>query len=50
MTKLLVGNYMTAYPISVKPTVSLKTVVNFMAENGFATLIVMEEQGTMVTA
>lgn len=44
MTSLLVGNYMTAYPISVKPTVSFKTVIDFMAENGFATLIVMEEQ------
>src|SRR5574340_1026291 len=47
MSKLLVGNYMTAYPISVKPTVPFKTVINFMAENGFATLIVMEEQSTM---
>lgn len=47
MTKLLVGNYMTAYPISVKPTVPFKTAINFMAENGFATLIVMEEQSTM---
>lgn len=46
MTKLLVGNYMTAYPISVKPTVPFKTVINFMAENGFATLIVMEEENT----
>ncbi len=44
---LLVGNYMTAYPISVKPTVPFKTVVNFMAEKGFATLIVMEEESTM---
>lgn len=47
ITKLLVGNYMTAYPISVKPAAPFKTVINFMAENGFATLIVMEEQGTM---
>lgn len=47
MSKILVGNYMTAYPISVKPTVPFKTVINFMAENGFATLIVMEEQGIM---
>lgn len=41
---LLVGNYMTAYPISVKPTVPFKNVINFMAERGFATLIVMEEE------
>ena len=47
MTKLLVGNYMTAYPISVKPTVPFKTAINFMAENGFSTLIVMEEQSTI---
>lgn len=44
---LLVGNYMTAYPISVKPTVPFKTVVGFMAEKGFATLIVMEEENPM---
>jgi len=44
---LLVGNYMTAYPISVKPTVAFKTVVSFMAEKGFATLIVMEEENAM---
>lgn len=44
ITNLLVGNYMTAYPISVKPTVPFKTVINFMAEKGFATLVVMEEQ------
>jgi CBS domain-containing protein len=44
---LLVGNYMTAYPISVKPTVPLKTVIRFMAEKGFATIIVMEEENPM---
>lgn len=44
---LLVGNYMTVYPISVKPAVPFKTVINFMAERGFATLIVMEEEKTM---
>ncbi len=47
MSTLLVGNYMTAYPISVKPAVPFKTVINFMSENGFATLIVMEEEGTV---
>ena len=40
---LLVGNYMSEYPISVKPEVPFTTVVSFMAERGFATLIVMEE-------
>ncbi len=44
--ELLVGNYMSAYPISVKPDVSLKTAIEFMAEEGFATLIVMEEKST----
>lgn len=44
---LLVGNYMSTYPISVKPEVSLKTAINFMAEQRFATLIVMEEQNPL---
>ena len=43
ITELLVGNYMSEYPISVKPSVPFKTVVSFMADNKFATLIVMEE-------
>jgi CBS domain-containing protein len=41
---LLVGNYMTAYPISAKPDVPFKTAISFMADKGFATLIVMEEE------
>lgn len=41
---LLVGNYMSQFPISVKPDVPFDTVVEFMAEKGFATLIVMEEE------
>ncbi len=44
---LLVGNYMSEYPISVKPDVSLKEVVDFMADKRFATLIVMEEESLM---
>ncbi|MDH2908067.1 MAG: hypothetical protein PXX83_08245 [Candidatus Nitrosotalea sp.] len=47
MTKLLVGNYMTVHPISVKPAVPFKTVINFMAENEFATLIVIEKQNPL---
>ncbi|MDE1829194.1 MAG: CBS domain-containing protein [Thaumarchaeota archaeon] len=43
---LLVGNYMSEYPISVKPDVTFNTVVEFMAEKGFATLIVMDEKST----
>lgn len=42
--ELLVGNYMSEYPISVKPEVSFKMVVSFMFENKFSTLIVMEEE------
>jgi len=45
--ELLVGNYMSEYPISVKPEVSFKNVVSFMAENKFSTLIVMEEENPM---
>lgn len=44
---LLVGNYMSEYPISVKPDVSFKTAVEFMAERRFATLVVMEEKSIM---
>ncbi len=47
ITELLVGDYMSEYPISVKPNVSFKTVVSFMADNKFSTLIVMEEDKTM---
>ena len=45
--ELLVGNYMSEYPISVKPEVPFETVVRFMAESRFATLIVMEEDKSM---
>ena len=44
---LLVGNYMSEYPISVKPEISFATVVDFMAESRFSTLIVMEEEKQM---
>lgn len=47
ITELLVGNYMSEYPISVKPEIPFKTVVSFMADKGFATLIVMEEEDSM---
>lgn len=45
--ELLVGDYMSEYPISVKPEVPFNTVVSFMAENKFSTLIVMEEEKPM---
>jgi CBS domain-containing protein len=47
INELLVGNYMSEYPISVKPEVPFETVVKFMAESRFATLIVMEEDKSM---
>ena len=45
--KLLVGNYMSEYPTSVKPDIPFVTVVDFMAESKFSTLIVMEEEKPM---
>ena len=45
--ELLVGNYMSEYPISVRPDVPFNDVVSFMADKGFATLIVMEEESPM---
>lgn len=44
---LLVGNYMTAYPISVAPNIPLKTIVDFMASKSIATMVVMESNSTM---
>lgn len=44
--EMLVGKFMSEYPISVKPDVFLKDVIEFMADNRFATLIVMEEEST----
>lgn len=40
LESLLVGNYMTPYPISVLPEVSLLKSVGFMAKNGIGNLIV----------
>ncbi|MHB8545673.1 MAG: CBS domain-containing protein [Nitrosotalea sp.] len=45
--ELLVGNYMSEYPISVKPEIPFATVVDFMADSRFSTLIVMEEEKLM---
>jgi predicted transcriptional regulator len=45
--ELLVGNYMSEYPISVKPEIPFETVVDFMDENRFSTLIVMDETSLM---
>lgn len=47
ISEMLVGNYMSEYPISVKPEISFETVVCFMAESRFSTLIVMEEENSM---
>ena len=45
--ELLVGNYMSEYPISVKPEIPFETVVDFMNESRFTTLIVMDETNPM---
>jgi len=45
--ELFVGNYMSEYPISVKPEIPFETVVDFMNESRFATLIVMDEENPM---
>ena len=39
---LSVSQFMTAYPVSVKSNISFKTVVDFMAERGFANVIITE--------
>ena len=41
---LPVSQFMTAYPISVKSNISFKTVVDFMAERGFANVIITERE------
>ena len=42
---LFVGNYLTAFPISVLDTVSLPDAVGFMARRGIGNLIVSTEEG-----
>ena len=44
--ELPVGNYMTAYPISVLPEVSLLDAVGFMARRGIGNLILSKDDGT----
>ena len=43
---LPVGNYMTAYPISVLPEVSLLEAIGFMARRGIGNLILSKDDGT----
>jgi len=42
ITDLPVANYMTPYPISVKPDISFDSVVDFMASRGIGNLIVSD--------
>lgn len=42
---LPITNYMTAYPISAEPQVSIKKAIEFMVERGFGNLVVSD--GTM---
>lgn len=44
--ELPVGNYMTAYPISVLPEVSLINAIGFMARRGIGNLILSKDDGT----
>ena len=44
---LPVSQFMTAYPISVESNVSFKIVVDFMAERGFANVIITEKEKTI---
>lgn len=43
---LTVGNYMTAFPISVLPDVSIPETVGFMARRGIGNIVVSEDDGT----
>jgi len=42
---LYVGNYLTAFPISVLDAVSLRDAVGFMARRGIGNLIVSADDG-----
>jgi len=43
---LTVGQYMTSYPVSVLPEVSLFEAINFMARRGIGNIIVSDDNGT----
>lgn len=45
---LPVGNYMTAFPLSVLPEVSLSESVDFMARRGIGNLIVSDDEGNVL--
>ena len=45
-TDLTIGNYMTAFPISVLPEVSLLDTVSFMARRGIGNIVVTHDDGT----
>lgn len=45
-TDLTVGNYMTAFPISVLPEISLFETVSFMARRGIGNIVVTHDDGT----
>jgi CBS domain-containing protein len=45
---LFVGNFLTAFPISVLDTVSLPEAVGFMARRGIGNLIVNTDEGKLL--
>lgn len=45
ISDLVVGNYMTAFPISVLPEVSIQEIIGFMARRGIANIVVSEDDG-----
>lgn len=46
ISDLVVGNYMTAFPLSVLPEVSIPEVIGFMARRGIGNIVVSGDDGT----
>lgn len=44
-TKLTVGNYMTAFPVSVLAEVALSEAIGFMARRGIGNILVSDDEG-----
>lgn len=46
ISDLVVGNYMTAFPISVLPEVSIPEIISFMARRGIGNIVVSDDSGS----
>ncbi|MEM2160923.1 MAG: CBS domain-containing protein, partial [Candidatus Nitrosotenuis sp.] len=46
ISDLVVGNYMTAFPISVLPEVSIPEIISFMARRGIGNIVVSDDGGS----